>query len=175
MKLTLEILKKTKSCRSGKRYFIKTYGLDAEVDAKQIFLDLASVDREQFIKTYNANPEHWLSWLGYYIPGFLESIGNETRGEFGNFTSGHHAGITVKFTFFSGQSSGEFYGQSSGKFSGQSSGKFYDQSTGLIYENYSADVVVSILSDMACVVDRRNKDRPVLILKKQGPSDNETF
>lgn len=159
MKLTLEILKKTKSCRSGKRYFIKTYGLDAEVDAKQIFLDLASVDREQFIKTYNANPEHWLSWLGYYIPGFLESIGNETRGEFGNFTSGHHAGITVKFTFFSGQSSG----------------KFYDQSTGLIYENYSADVVVSILSDMACVVDRRNKDRPVLILKKQGPSDNETF
>jgi hypothetical protein len=167
MTITLATLVEIDACIESRREFVRVFGEDGSPTAKEVFIALAKGQRHD-----------WLFWLAAHLKTFAIAVGNLSEGNF-------HCAVQGEFSLNTGfmitsdsatvraydsatveaydSATVRAYGSATVRASDSATVRAYDSAT-VMLNHWSLRVTFSIKSLMACVVDRRNGDRPQLLL-----------
>jgi hypothetical protein len=175
MTITLATLVEIDACIESRREFVRVFGEDGSPTAKEVFIALAKGQRHD-----------WLFWLAAHLKTFAIAVGNLSEGNF-------HCAVQGEFSLNTGfmitsdsatvraydsatvraydSATVRAYDSATVRAYGSATVRAYDSATVRAYDSatvmlnhWSLRVTFSIKSLMACVVDRRNGDRPQLLL-----------
>lgn len=158
-RITLDTLTEIGACIEARRAFVENFGKDGAPTAKEVFHALAKEKRYD-----------WLFWLASNLNGFVQAVGNDDDGDFHCRIEGEFE-LNAGFMISSGSAIVEAYGRATVRAYGSATVQAYGSATVRAYDSatvmldhFSLRVTFSIKSLMACVVDRRNGARPIVIL-----------
>jgi len=181
--ITLDLLASIGACLSARRKFAETFGEQGTPSARDVMAVLAEQSRCD-----------WFFWLGANLKGFIDAVGDFRVGDFACVVGGSleiSAGCALASGSATVEASGsatvEAYDSATVRASGSATVEAYDSATVRAYDSatveaydsatvllfkFSINVKFTILSLMACVVDRRNA-RPQLLLAAEDDLGEE--
>ena len=99
--ITLAKLVEIGACSEARRRFVQVFGEDAAPSAREVFINLAEEERQD-----------WLFWLGYNLQGFAQAVGTFSIGNF-HCLIGGRLDVAVGCVLAYGNASVRAYGNAS--------------------------------------------------------------
>ena len=162
--ITLAKLVEIGACSEARRRFVQVFGEDAAPSAREVFINLAEEERQD-----------WLFWLGYNLQGFAQAVGTFSIGNFHCLIGGRldvAVGCVLAYGNASvrayGNASVLAYGNASVEADGNASVEAYGNATLFLFRYADMTVKFSLKSIFACVIDRRGDGIPKLITVTQA-------